>query len=157
MGDYNINLLNNDKNTPTSDFVELKHFYSFLSLINRSTRITETSATLIDNIFENCSDLQKTFHCIFVTDISDDLPTVFIDQHNVTNSSECCIWRTNMLQRNRQAFADAISDFDWTEIYQEIDIQQAYSLFHSKFLRLYSTYFPKQKLKLKYNTRKLSK
>ena len=59
MGDYNINLLNNDKHTPTSDFVELMHSYSFLSLINHPTRITETSATLIDNIFVNCSDLQK--------------------------------------------------------------------------------------------------
>ena len=60
-----------------------------------------------------------------------------------------------MSQRNRQAFVDAVSDFDWTEIYQEIDMQQAYSLFHSKFVRLYNTHFPKQKLKLKYNTRKL--
>ena len=155
MGNYNINLLNNDKHTPTYDFVELMHSYSFLSLINRPTRITETSATLIDNIFVNCSDLQKTFQCILVTDISDHLPIVFIDQNNVTDSSECYIWRRNMSQRNRQAFSDAISDFDWTEIYQEIDMQQAYSLFHSKFLRLYNTHFPKQKLKLKYNTRKL--
>ena len=50
MGDYNINLLNHDKHGPPSDFVELMHSYSFLSLINRPTRITETSPTLIDNI-----------------------------------------------------------------------------------------------------------
>ena len=54
-----------------------------------------------------------------------------------------------------QAFADAFSDFDWTEICQEIDMPQAYSLFHSKILGLYNTKFPKQKLKLKDNTRKL--
>ena len=29
MGDYNINLLNHDKQGPTSDFVELMHSYSF--------------------------------------------------------------------------------------------------------------------------------
>ena len=40
MGVYNINLLNNDKHTPTSDFVELMHSHSFLSLIIRPTRIT---------------------------------------------------------------------------------------------------------------------
>ena len=50
MDDYNINLLNSEKHYPTSDFVELMHSYSFLSLINRPTRITATSATLIDNI-----------------------------------------------------------------------------------------------------------
>ena len=88
-----------------------------------------------------CSDLQKTFQCILVTDISDHLPIVFIDQNNVTDSSECYIWRRNMSQRNRQAFAESGNC-----------MQQAYSLFHSK---LYNTHFPKQKLKLKYNTRKL--
>ena len=57
-----------------------------------------------------------------------------------------------MCQRNRQAFSNAISSFDWDEIYEETDMQTAYSLFHSKFLRLYNIHFPKQKLK--YNTRK---
>ena len=88
MGDYNINLLNSDKRNPTSDFVELMHSYSFLSLINRPTRITATSATLIDNIFVNYSDLQNSFQCILVTDISDHLPVVFIDRNSVTDSSE---------------------------------------------------------------------
>ena len=155
MGDYNINLLNHDKHGPTSDFVELMHTYSFLSLINRPTRITETSATLIDNIFVNCCDLDRSFQCILVTDISDHLPIVFIDENNVTNCSEWYIWRRNMSQRNRQAFSNAIASFDWSEIYHETDMQKAYSLFHSNFLRLYNINFPKQKLKLKYNTRKL--
>ena len=60
-----------------------------------------------------------------------------------------------MCQRNRQAFSNAISSFDWDEIYEETDMQTAYSLFHSKFCRLYNINFPKQKLKLQYNTRKL--
>ena len=48
-------------------------------------------------------------------------------------------------RQNRQAFADAISDFEWTEIYKEIDMQQAYSLFHSKLLGLYNTIFQSSK------------
>ena len=155
MGDYNINLLNSDKHNPTSDFVELMHSYSFLSLINRPTRITSTSATLIGDILVNYSDLQNSFQCILVTDISDHLPVVFIDRNSETSSSEGYIWRRNVCQRNRQAFFNAISSFDWDEIYEETDMQTAYSLFHSKFLRLYNIHFPKQKLKLKYNTRKL--
>ena len=54
-----------------------------------------------------------------------------------------------MSQRNRQAFSNAIASFDWSEIYHETDMQKAYSLFHSNFLRLYNINFPKQKLKLK--------
>ena len=60
-----------------------------------------------------------------------------------------------MCQRNRRAFSNAISSFDWDESYEETDMQTAYSLFHSKFLRLYNIHFLQQNLKLKYNTRKL--
>ena len=56
MGDDNINLLNSDKHILTSDFVELMPFCLFLSLINRPTRMTATSDTLIDNIFVNYSE-----------------------------------------------------------------------------------------------------
>ena len=57
MGDYNINLLNHTSHSLTSDFVDLMHSYSCISLINRPTRITENSATLIDNIFVNKPNL----------------------------------------------------------------------------------------------------
>ena len=39
MGDYNINLLNYDKHQDTTDFVDMLHANSFISLINRPTRI----------------------------------------------------------------------------------------------------------------------
>ena len=70
MGDYNINLLNYSSHSLTSDFVDLMHSYSFISLINRPTRITENSATLIENIFVNKFNL-SLFQAILVTDISD--------------------------------------------------------------------------------------
>ena len=53
MGDYNTNLLNYDKHNLTTDFVDLFHSYSYVSLINRPTRTTRTTATLIDNILTN--------------------------------------------------------------------------------------------------------
>ena len=50
MGDCNINLMNYENHTLTSDFVDLLRSHSFISLTNRPTRITSTTATLIDNI-----------------------------------------------------------------------------------------------------------
>ena len=44
------NLMNYENHTLTSDFVDLLHSHSFISLINRPTKITSTTATLIDNI-----------------------------------------------------------------------------------------------------------
>ena len=39
MGDYNVNLLNYGKHKETSEFVNLFHSYSFISLINKPTRM----------------------------------------------------------------------------------------------------------------------
>ena len=56
MGIFHLNLINISEHIPTSDFVELMFSYSFFPLINKPTRLTETSATLIDNIFCNSID-----------------------------------------------------------------------------------------------------
>ena len=50
MGDYNVNLLNLDKNLLTSECLEMFYSYSFYPLINKPTRVTYQTASLIDNI-----------------------------------------------------------------------------------------------------------
>ena len=49
LGDFNINLLNSDTHSNTSDFIDMMFATSFLPLINRPTRISDNSATLIDS------------------------------------------------------------------------------------------------------------
>ena len=80
MGDFNINLLNYDRHKGTNEFMDLLHSYSFISLINKPTRIMGDSATLIDNIFTNCYfDLGNTFQCIIKTYITDHFPVIHVD------------------------------------------------------------------------------
>ena len=50
-GDYNINLLKRD--CASSDWSALMSSYNLLPLVTRPTRVTGSSATLIDNIFTN--------------------------------------------------------------------------------------------------------
>ena len=73
-GDFNIDLLKTD-NSHTRQFLNLMSSYSFLPTINCPTRITEFSATLIDNIFIN--DLTHKFGSAAISsDISDHLPVL---------------------------------------------------------------------------------
>ena len=53
MGDFNINLLNINSNAFPHEFLENFLTESFMPLISRPTRISNTSATLIDKIFSN--------------------------------------------------------------------------------------------------------
>ena len=53
LGDYHINLLNYEIHQLTASFVCMLYSYSYISPINRLTRITEHFATLIKNNFSN--------------------------------------------------------------------------------------------------------
>ena len=69
-GDYNINLLNYSKHAETTSFIDILYAHSFMSLINRPTRVAKESATLIDNVFTNCySNIDNTLQCLIYTDV----------------------------------------------------------------------------------------
>ena len=53
MGDFNVNLINYYKNRGTYEFLEQLFNHNFTPKITLPTRITEKTATLIDNIFVN--------------------------------------------------------------------------------------------------------
>ena len=79
LGDFNINLLNHDSHINTGEFIDLLSTYSFLPLITRPTRVTASTATLIDNIFPN--DVDNIVHSdqgILVTDVTDHYPVFHI-------------------------------------------------------------------------------
>ena len=51
LGDFNINLLNSDQHIPSKEFIDTLFSHSFMPFITKPTRVTQKSATLIDNIF----------------------------------------------------------------------------------------------------------
>ena len=71
-GDFNMNLLNFGKKRGTHQFLELFH-NNYTPQITLPTRITDRSATLIDNIFLNTQRHKQTSGNI-TTSISDHLP-----------------------------------------------------------------------------------
>ena len=122
MGDYNVNLLNYGKHRETTDFVDALHSNSFVSLINRPTRVNEDSATLIDNIFTNYfSNIHYTFQCLIQTDISEHFPIIHVDGSVKQAISDTYIHHRNMSQRNKHEFLCAMSTVDFKSIYSQID------------------------------------
>ena len=49
MSDFNLNLLNYETHSDTNDFINSVISHSFLPYILHPTRVTEHSATIIDN------------------------------------------------------------------------------------------------------------
>ena len=77
MGDMNIDLLKFETHLKTSDYLDNLFQNNFLPTITKPTRITSTSATLIDHIYmNNITTAGKSG--IIITDPADHFGTFYI-------------------------------------------------------------------------------
>src|SRR6218665_810180 len=75
LGDFNLDLLKHSTHPQTNNFLDVLISHHFLPAILQPTRVTTSSATLIDNIFTNVWPKMLS-SSIIVTDISDHLPVI---------------------------------------------------------------------------------
>ena len=74
--DQNLNLLKSSLHNETQVFIDINFDHYLFPCITCPTRITNTSATLIDNIFIS-QNLHNSFDaCVVVHDLSDHLPSI---------------------------------------------------------------------------------
>ena len=57
LGDLNIDLLKCEKHRLTSSFVDILYSNNLFPLITKPTRVTQTTATLIDHVLTNNFDI----------------------------------------------------------------------------------------------------
>ena len=146
MGDFNVNLMNYQTKNLTGEFLD--SIYSNLScpLINRPTRITAHSATLIDNIITSNIDADNTNGLLF-TGISDHLPIFLIwfdDDFNNKHEKDVFYFRDKN-ENNVNKFNEMIATFDWAEINSLDDQTVAYSKFTKEFSRIFNECIPLKK------------
>ena len=152
MGDYNLNLLNTN-HSKTSEFIETLFSYSFMPLINKPTRVTQTTATLIDNIFCNDVQAKDLFNGVFCTDISDHFPIFCIcSEMNILKDKH--IYKRRINQRCMDKFQDKLDSVDWEGIKRINNCQEAFSQFHNVYLKYFDECFPLEKMKINYKNRK---
>ena len=74
---FRLNKFKSESCHYVTEFLEQLFTSKFLPLINKATRITSHTATLIDNIFtNNIEDIENNLNGIIFSDISDHLPIV---------------------------------------------------------------------------------
>ena len=77
-GDFNLNVLDYNKNEKVTKFLNLTFEYGFVPVINKPTRVTKNTATATDYIITN-SLLHRTINtAILKLDISDRFPIFLI-------------------------------------------------------------------------------
>ena len=155
LGDFNVNLLNSDKHLPSQEFIDTLFSHAFLPSITKPTRVTNTSATLIDNIFGNdfTNDV-NTFSGILYTDISDHFPIFHIDHSYCLKSTENVLKRRMYSHENINNFSTSLGNKKWDHVLLSDNAQYAYTLFHTELRDMYDECFPIKIYKPGYKTRK---
>ena len=159
-GDFNLDLLKETLHNPTETF--LRHLASngFLPLITKPTRITNTSATLIDNIFTNCLDSQHLTGILF-TDISDHLPNFSITASSLhRDSNESNVNQFEFRKINEKSinhFCENLSKLSWEDTLTTTDTNICFSKIYSSITTTFNKSFPKSKSKSKHHSNSNSK
>ena len=154
-GDYNINLLKYEEHNPTRNFIDLMNSFSLKPTINKPTRITRHSQTLIDNIFTN--EIVKPIETgILINDISDHLPIYNIvkqinSQSNTSTSINSILRRRKLDDETLLVLENSLQNTDWSPVLDAsvTDVNIAYNTFLEKFLDTYNTSCPVQNIILK--------
>ena len=155
LGDYNVDLLQYEKHTASQDFLDLLYSHHLLPNITKPTRVTKSSATLIDNIFSNdISSAENLFKGLLYTDITDHYPIFYIDYSCTIKLQDKVIKKRILSQTNVTKFSSALLNHDWNHILQNNEPQSAYYSLMNDYVKMYNSSFPIKSFKLGYKTRK---
>lgn len=123
LGDFNINLLNNDVNNISHNFSTFMSSINLIPLITHPTRISTHSSTLIDNIYTN--NLQSHQSAVLLYDLSDHFPICTFFKSGIKSISKRNQVKYSFSKSNLLALNNFLSVFDWTIVLDSIDVNYA--------------------------------
>ena len=148
MGDFNINLLNTS-HSGTNEFLDILESNFFNPHILQPTRITDHSATLIDNIFFN----SLTHHTIsgnIAYDLTDHLPNFLIVNKFSTLPKHFKMTRRDYSKFDSTIFSEEIRSTDWfSDLANCNDSSLLFKTFYSKLTSIVDKHIPTRQVSLK--------
>ena len=130
--DHNLDFIKQHLHKPTKVFIESNIENNILPTITRPTRITKSSATLIDNLFIS-QHLQTNYKSgILLDDTSDHMPCYLIlpDATEQTKTLKT-IQHRNLSEKNMRKICELIESIDWKAKLQSLDTNNAFNEFHN--------------------------
>ena len=147
--EHNLDLLKSHLNQLTNDFMELKLDRELIPYITKATRITSSSASLIDNILISRS-LQKSYDSfVLIEDISDHFACLVIlkDQNKSTKGPRYMKTR-NLDDHKINDIVSCLQDNKWMETLSELDANKGFDIFHLLLIETIDKIAPETEIKL---------
>ena len=156
--DHNLDLLKHKSHNPTRAFTEAILDSNMVPSITKPTRITKSSATLIDNIFIPLSLAPISASYIIIEDMSDHLLTLLVLNGLDTGKKvEHVIESRDLRPKNTITLRDSIKNVNWDTLLssvippndidgdvipQNVLVNESFDRFHGKLLELMDKYVP---------------
>ena len=148
-GDFNLELLKFGSHSETDEFLNILLTNFFQPHILQPTRITDHSATLIDNIFFNSLE-HFTISGNVIYDIADHLANFLIIDKLSTLPNNIKIYKRNYSKLNEQALINEVQSSDWEETFAEVSNPTSlFESFYNKITRIVDKHIPVKELSKK--------
>ena len=132
VGDFNIDLLQFQTHELTNEYMESSFSFGLLPVITKPTRVTPTSATLIDHIWVNNKSKTHTAGVI-LSHASDHFPTFYVDQTHVARQKPQP-YKTRLVNDDTQtALKNMLQAANFQSVLSESEPQKAYDNFFSLY------------------------
>ena len=148
LGDINIDICTSNRSTAAQEYINVLTCKGFFSIITKPTRVTETSATIIDHIITN--DLtRRLFPIILRTDLTDRYLTAVVATINIKRKQRQSgkILRRDMSHFSTENFNNDVEQFadrfleDLTEITAE-NFNNVFDYFTNFYKRIVDQHAP---------------
>ena len=145
-GDFNSDMLKTEVDVKYSRFYETLSSYGLVPFILLPTRITETSATIVDNIFTN--NMTNTIHSgNITTNFSDHFSQFISIKRPKIDYKENQIYRRDYTNFSEQSFRDDVSIQNFNN--ELVDVNDQFNDFFFKLEGSVNRHAPFKKLTLK--------
>lgn len=153
-GDFNLDLFKIvDPNNVASNFLDLFGGFGYLNLITKATRIADTSATALDQIFLN--DLSFFRRSGVIVDSPSDHFATFVEINITKPKTKSDPYTTSrrFTTENINRFKNHLLEQNWARVIGSDCVNTACEYFFNTFFELYELCFPFQRVKKnkKYN------
>lgn len=141
MGDFNVDLLKYETHQKTRLLVDNMYSHGYLSHISRPTRVTSSTATILDHIYTNFVE-NNAKSGIIITDVADHYATFYIERKKLRSTQPKILHIRKHTPENIKIFSDLLRAHNFTNIGEIEDPDIAYDKFILDYTELYNIAFP---------------
>ena len=141
--DHNLDLLKEARHSPTHKFLEMIYDNGLIPTITRPTRITTSTATLIDNIIMNYDIGIKSRSGILEDNTSDHLPCfAVIPDINPSRREQMKVTSRDIRKKNLNALKSKLKNTSLLPADNTGTLDERFDAFHTELQRLIDHFLP---------------